>query len=258
MRKRKSAQEWEGREFDPIEVVGLHTDGFGQAISQRGVILAPNDYHYEAGVVSGGYNLVTNKTASQTGRQIIEAAQKDIVEEEMWFNGSHFRQRFTLGHAGTVAQGDDVSLVLDVVNSYDGTARYSIALNLVRLLCLNGMNVSNYLGGFSFKHSGESEDHVREVEIMVAKLTNVDPAPLVQRFIQMSHTYSSLEQIMAAAKACKVGSQTLGRALYNMENLGRPSKWDVYNAFTSVYRGLSPSTQRCNEAISTHFLKEVA
>lgn len=255
---KENRMKFDGHEFDEIEVVELETAGYGQRVSRLGVILDPKELHHEAGIVTKAYNLVTNREAQDTGDSIIEAAGLEIGSRSTYFNGSVYRSRTIIGErAVDVVPGDAVALAIDIVNSYDGSHKFSLQLNLCRLVCSNGMTVSHLMGGFSFKHNlktGEIADYLEEKQQIISKLDNLDMDSVISRFRLMTNIKMRNSDIISVNNRMNLGTDTLGRVMFNMEEPNNPTAWDVYNAYTSTMGSLSPSTINKNRLVTDTFL----
>ncbi len=88
----------------------------------------------------------------------------DVVRHQ--FGGSKITRRSDTGEPDLAVEpvpNDIVQLALHVVNSYDGSTTFGLALNANRLVCTNGMMIDFFLGDFKFRHYGH-DDFQQELE----------------------------------------------------------------------------------------------
>lgn len=89
------------------------------------------------------------------------------IEENMNFNnadvktilskdGSIMQRLYTLNdYAVEVRKNDEISPVIRIVNSYDGSANIAFYIDAVRLVCTNGMVATSQFSSLKYKHFGE-------------------------------------------------------------------------------------------------------
>ena len=123
-------------------------------------------------VVGSGYTLVQNADIFPQMEQAIFDSAIDTTGVIRKIDQSHNGARTVVNyifpaHTIEVAQGDDVSLRISVLNSYDGSWRFMSLVGAVRLICTNGMVVGEYFSSFYGKHTKNLD-----TDVAIKKLEN--------------------------------------------------------------------------------------
>ena len=128
---------------------------------------------------------------------------------------------------------------ITVVNSLDGTLKYSLEATIYRLACTNGMRVPTAIASSKTTHS-INKDYTRMVEEIIASVSNTDKFVTLQKWANNVLTADAMG--LLAEKIVKTkGSMFPARYLDEVndeikreESYGVVSVWGLYNAFNSV------------------------
>lgn len=218
--------------FVPVVKIPLNMPD-GSRASRSAIIVDPNGQNYEAGVVSEGYNLVSNEVVQDVALQVLNHAGVSYEDGGMIFDGKRYRQRWVIESLSIEARvGDLIRLTVDVFNSYDGSSLFGLAFNAQRLICLNGMMLDFLLGSFRFRHFGQN-DFQRETEEAAASILALGTklGPMAARIGHMTQTQINRESIQSTFKALKLPAGLQAEVFMAVEE---DSLWGLYNAFTGV------------------------
>lgn len=235
--------------YIPIQVMPLMTTT-GNEVSRRAVIIDPDSEHLEAGIVSSEYHLVPNEYVRDTVEQIIATSElkATLQSDNTIWDGKHFRLRYVFDDVEAEVRSqhpmDFIRLSLDAWNSYDGSAKFGIAFNVFRLVCLNGMITSSMLGGFSFKHveNGEVQKQIdRAVQRIIALANNNAIFAVAERFSKFAALPMEMERGVPMLQRLGFGDLQLVTAIESVigdiaeteeKKATRPTAWDWYNGAT--------------------------
>ncbi|MBZ0264528.1 DUF945 domain-containing protein [bacterium] len=239
--------------FLDVQLQALRTPE-GKVSSRKSVVLDPNGHSQEVGVVSGDYKLVPNREVVGVAEELLEGTRLRFAEQTPMFNGKKFRQRYVLNDVcGEVKVGDLVAVTLDAVNSYDGSTTFGLEFNAVRLVCENGMMLSFLLGGFRFKHWGDTnfDQELRyaaqQLELLGNRLHLV--LPMLSQMTKKRMKRSDVQKFFTETD---MPWTTRARIFHAIEE---DSQWGVYNAATDVLtRAESFSADNLNKRVSQYFL----
>jgi len=226
----------------------------GNHSSRYAVILDPDGAHEEVGIVSSDYKLVPNSAVAEVANDVLLKTGFDYEDQHILFDGKHFRQRFILHQVeGEVKVGDIVKVVVDSINSYDGSTKFGLEFNALRLACSNGMMVSFMLGGFRFKHWGDRSfdeelqnaamqigDVGNQLHYLMPQLTDMTKKRVKRADIQNSSRETNLPLNLQAKVFNAIEEDTL---------------WGLYNAYTDVFSRMdSFHGENLNRHVSKYFL----
>ena len=228
----------------------------GRPSSRFAVILDPEGLHEEVGIVSDNYKLVPNRAVAEVAHDVLQKTGFNYDDHQILFDGKHFRQRFLLHQfQGEPKVGDVVKVVVDSINSYDGSTKFGLEFNAIRLACENGMMLSFMLGGFRFKHWGDRsfDDELKQaskqignvgdrLHYLMPQLTEMTRKRVKRADIQHVFTNSSLSFPL-----------TIQAKVFNA--IEEDTQWGLYNAFTNVFSRMENfHGENMNRWISKYFL----
>ena len=79
--------------FTPVVLQPLLTpDGYQS--SRYSVLLDPENNRFEAGIVSGDYQLIPNRDVVDVAENILQQSRLNFSDQQTIFNGRRFRKRF--------------------------------------------------------------------------------------------------------------------------------------------------------------------
>ena len=239
--------------FLPVETQPLVLPG-GKSSSRNAVVFDPQGEALQVGYVSEDYKLVPNSAVAEVANDVLLKTGFGFDDHQILFDGKRFRQRFILHeHSGEVKPGDVVKVVVDAINSYDGSTKFGLEFNALRLACENGMMLSFMLGGFRFKHWGdrsfdqELKDAARQIgnvgnrlHFLMPQLTDMTRKRIKRADIQKCFKDTDLPLTMQAK-------------IFN--SIEEDNQWGLYQAHTDVFSRMeSFNGDNYNRKISKYFL----
>jgi hypothetical protein len=222
--------------------------------SRYAVMLDPQGSNFEAGIVSGDYQLVPNQTVCDIATDVLDRTGLDFDSSRRIFDGRKFQQRWVVPELHAEPEvGDIVQVAVDVYNSYDGSTTFGLAFNAQRLICTNGMILDFMLGGFRFKHWGnegfqeelsQAASRIRDLGPIMAHLTNS-----LRRMISTPITRQDIQDSFRQIELPKTYVSDVFMAL-DGDNL-----WSLYNAFTDILtKQESFRAENWNRQVSRRFI----
>jgi len=147
------------------------------SLSQAWGIKIGSDHPFkEVGIVREGYTMVENRDLSEIGAEIRDKSGFDWVPVKAWCNGKQFREVYQVEdpNAGVVIPevGDIVTIVQEMVNSYDSTLRAGMLCYPMVLTCKNGNRSKRFGWEYLFKHNAQSGNWQNEIRIAGEILKN--------------------------------------------------------------------------------------
>lgn len=128
---------------------------------------------------------------------------------------------------------------ITVVNSLDGTLKYSLEATIYRLACTNGMRIPTTVAASKTAHS-KNMDYDLMVEEIIASISDTDRFILLQKWANSVMTPDKMG-LMAEKIVKSKGSLFPARYLDEVKaeiiresSFGVVSVWGLYNAFNSV------------------------
>ena len=226
----------------------------GRPSSRFAVILDPDGLHQEVGVVSRDYKLVPNRAVAEVAHDVLQKTGFNYDDHQILFDGKHFRQRFLLHQfQGEPKVGDVVKVVVDSINSYDGSTKFGLEFNALRLACDNGLMLSFMLGGFRFKHWGDRsfDDELQQASQQIGNVGDRLHF-LMPQLTEMTHKRVKRPDIQQVFKKTDL-PLTLQAKVFNA--IEEDTQWGLYNAFTNVFSRMENfHGENMNRWISKYFL----
>jgi len=140
--------------FNVVERPLLDPDGF-EIPDKKGIfkVGGSGDYSYLS-TVSSNYSIIKHSdiiTKLEDGMNFKNASVKTILSN----NGSIMQRMYTINdYSVQVKPGDEISPVIRVVNSYDGSNAIGFYVDALRLICTNGMMAIKQFMSMSYRHFG--------------------------------------------------------------------------------------------------------
>ena len=239
--------------FLPVEMVPLVTPQ-GQSSSRKAVVFDPKGENLQVGYVSEDYRLVPNSAVAEVAHDVLQKTGFDYEDHQILFDGKRFRQRFVLHEMqGEVKVGDVVKVVVDSINSYDGSTKFGLEFNALRLACENGLMISFMLGGFRFKHWGD-RSFDEELKMAARQIGNVGNRLhfLMPQLTEMTRKKVKRADIQKCFKDTDL-PLTLQAKVFNA--IDEDNQWGLYQAHTNVFTRMeSFNGDNYNRKVSRYFL----
>ena len=239
--------------FLPVEMVPLVTPG-GQSSSRQAVVFDPKGENLQVGYVSEDYRLVPNSAVAEVAHDVLQKTGFDYEDHQILFDGKRFRQRFVLHEMqGEVKVGDVVKVVVDSINSYDGSTKFGLEFNALRLACENGLMISFMLGGFRFKHWGD-RSFDEELKMAARQIGNVGNRlhflmPQLTEMTRKKVKRADIQKIFSETEL----PLTLQAKVFN--TISEDTYWGLYNAYTDVFTKMENfHGDNMNRKVSKYFL----
>ena len=239
--------------FREVQTVPLVTPS-GQPSSRKAVVFDPMGESLQVGYVSKDYKLVPNSAVAEVAQDVLLKTGLDYEENQVMFDGKRFRQRFLLHQVGgEVRENDIVKVVVDAINSYDGSTKFGLEFNALRMVCENGMMVSFMLGGFRFKHWGDRSFDA-ELKSAAQQIENVGNRmhylmPNLNELTRKRVKRADIQRIFRETDL----PLTLQAKVFN--SIEEDTMWGLYNACTDVFtRAESFHADNMNRQVSRYFL----
>lgn len=128
---------------------------------------------------------------------------------------------------------------ITVVNSLDGTLKYSLEATIYRLACTNGMRVPTAIASQKTAHS-VNMDYSEMVEEIIASVSNSDKFTTLQKWANKVMTPEAMglmaEKIIKNKKSMFPARyiEQVKEEIQRESSFGVVSVWGLYNAFNSV------------------------
>ncbi len=128
---------------------------------------------------------------------------------------------------------------ITVINSLDGTLKYSLEATIFRLACTNGMRIPTAIASMKATHS-KNRDYDRMVEEILSKTSDTDRFRILQEWankVMNPDNMALLAEQMIRRKSCifpAVYLDEVKEEIKNETSFGVVSVWGLYNAFNSV------------------------
>jgi len=126
----------------------------------------PTDDPYRfVGKVSKNYLLVPNEEAVETAHDIIAASGLAHQPRKVFFDGKRFVYNTVFPELSAEGpRGDDMTIGLQVRNSYNGSMRFQASLYAERIVCANGMVSQKHFASHQFTHTKQNSGWTEEME----------------------------------------------------------------------------------------------
>lgn len=151
--------------------------------------------------------------------------------------------RFRPNGVRSILAKDDVFPEIVVVNSHDGASSIKLFAGLFRLVCLNGMIVSDAsYGSYTIRHVGYADDQVREVVHQIADGVS-GITDKVRDMREITLTPNEQGVFAMAALIAKYGEEDMERRMFDPSALVLPARQvdkdpTLWNTFNTVQEKL--------------------
>jgi len=128
------------------------------------------------GKVSKDYLLVPNEEAAEAAHDIIAASRLAHQPRKIFFDGKRFVYNTVFPELKARGpRGDEMTIGLQVRNSYNGSMRFQASLYAERLVCANGMVSQKHFASHQFTHTKQNSGWDREMEDALDVLDQAQP-----------------------------------------------------------------------------------
>ena len=142
-----------------------------------------NDPYRFVGKVSKDYLLVPNEEAVGTAHDVIAASGLAHTPRKVFFDGKRFVYNTVFPELSAEGlRGDEMTIGLQVRNSYNGSMRFQASLYAERLVCTNGMVSKKHFASHQFTHTKQNSGWTDEMEDALDVLDQARPT--LESFIQ--------------------------------------------------------------------------
>jgi hypothetical protein len=203
----------------------------GTSVPQVGVEIQTDDGRWECiNIHSQGYQLIPNSLVQQVSREITSRSSMSWSEEKTIWTGRFLSVLYRSDHLVQLPEvGDAVSLGLRVENSYDGSAKFRLALMAFVLSCTNGLMSPRLFTTYTVKHTASSgfdvdeaieviRDGAHSLEVLAPKIGDLSRMPL------------NVKRLASVAKNIDLPNRDWGHVLQQLEPAR--SMWDLMQAIT--------------------------
>jgi len=144
----------------------------------------PTDKPYRlVGEVGRDYLLVTNEEAVSTVHDIIQTAGLAHQPRKVFFDGKRLVYNTVFPELSAEGpRGDDMTVGVQLRNSYNGSMRFQASLYAERLVCSNGMVSQKHFASHQFTHTKQNSGWDREMEEALSVLDQARPT--LEMFIE--------------------------------------------------------------------------
>ena len=192
------------------------------------------------GITGRGYTPVSNPIAFSFFDVI--CMENDVTYEKAYIidNGSQVRLRAKLNGVVNIRKGDGVIQYIDLINSFNGTKKFTLQFMVLRLVCSNGLIGIRAENSLAIMHTKNAVQRIGDA------LKAYDKAvQYFDHFIQMSKKLATMsadkalvEKFISSLEGEPVSKQKAGthQFIYGLYEAGRGNgkgtRWDMYNAYT--------------------------
>jgi hypothetical protein len=211
-------------------------------IDVPGRAIVRNDTNTVVGVVGGNYKVLTHAEAldpilerlTAKGVTTFKRVALTANGAKMFANIYFPSEEMSVGRG---SNGDNCWPGISIVNSLDGTLKYSMEATIYRLVCTNGMRMPVTLASLFTTHSkNKSFDDI--VEEILAQVSDTNRFAVFQKWANTLMTESEMREevtkvihtSMFPARYMELVDNEIARETSN----GVRSVWGLYNAFNSV------------------------
>jgi len=196
------------------------------------------------GQVGKNYLLVTNEEAVRVVHDIIERSPFAHTPSKVFFDGKRFVYNTVFPDQRIEGPDEsDITLGLQVRNSYNGSMRFQASLYAERLICSNGMTSTTHFSSHQFQHRQNNRGWTQDVEDALAVLEQANDQ--LTNFVGHLYTLSRMDithEDLASLRRQDDGLGALPNTrfaevydrLITDEAPQHPSGYDVLNAATNV------------------------
>jgi|WetSurMetagenome_2_1015567.scaffolds.fasta_scaffold06315_2 hypothetical protein len=242
--------------FAPARLAPVSVNG--ASVPQVGVEIQNDDGSWECiNIHSQGYQLIPNGLVQQAAREITSRSSMNWVEERTIWTGRFLSILYRSDRMVQLPEvGDAVCLGLRVENSYDGSAKFRIALMAFVLSCTNGLMSPRLFTTYTVKHNAAKEFDIEEaIEVIRDGASSLEVlAPKIGELSRMPLTTKRLAQI---AKTIDLPNRDWGHVLQQLE----PARtmWDLMQAITHrvTHNTRGRSLITTSEEVGDYFLSRL-
>jgi len=214
----------------------VYKDGDEKRVGTHKAIV--NELGDPIAVVGINYNLVQNADILPRFHEVILASNLDRTGMTKNIQQSHYGAKTIVtytfpAHEIEIAPGDFVQLRIMVLNSYDGSWKFTSMVGAVRIACLNGQVVVDAFSSYNAKHTASLD-----TEVAVAKLETA--LEVYTKNADVWKTYP--KSPVTAAQATRIFKQVAGKSerlealleetyIKYVDEMGH-NLWAVFNTLT--------------------------
>lgn len=235
MKKNKQSDVvYTGFDIEPLsfEVVGktlFDSNGF-EIPDKKAIFRVDNEDSHYLSTVSANYPIVKNSdivNKIEAGFNFKDTDVKTILSN----NGAVMQRMYTINdYSVEVKKGDEISPVIRIVNSYDGSNAIGFFIDAVRLVCTNGMMSIKQFMSMSYRHFGNKFD----VDLFAA-----NAAKLIHGFDIYSNNWKKWTNEPVTEERAKLIENYFPvrfRASLDkrMQTNFDGTKWGLYNSYTEA------------------------
>ena len=215
--------------FAPVRLSPVSVNG--SAVPQVGVEILNDEGRWECvNIHSQGYQLIPNSLVQQVAREITSRSSMNWTEEKTIWTGRFLSVLYRSDHLRELPEvGDAVSLGLRVENSYDGSAKFRLALMAYVLSCTNGLMSSRLFTTYTVKHTASSGFDVDEA-IDVIRDGAYSLEVLAPKIGELSRMPLNVKRLASVAKNIDLPNRDWGHVLQQLEPAR--SMWDLMQSIT--------------------------
>jgi hypothetical protein len=208
----------------------------GSEVPHTGVEILNDENRWECvSIHSQGYQLIPNSLVQQVAREITSRSSMNWTEEKTIWTGRFLSVLFRSDHLKELPEvGDAVSLGLRVENSYDGSAKFRLALMAFVLSCTNGLMSPRIFTTYTVKHTASRGFDVDEA-IDVIREGALSLETLAPKIAELSRMPLNVKRLASVAKNVELPNRDWGHVLQQLE----PARtmWDLMQAITHRVTG---------------------
>lgn len=227
------------------EITGLNSMGL-QAVcrtdaSGQASIIAVHGRHYRLvdnmSLLTAFETAIDNSNIDRTGMTV-----KDALAYE---GGRMLRTYRFPAHTIDIAANDPVHLQLQVINSYDGSCRFSAMLGAFRQVCSNGLVIGETLLNMQQKHTQALDvDHIAR-ELIVAADTFADQGRQWMRWNKAPIDEDQAEVVISNMNVSEKQQEVIMDIFRTQRPQHGYTVWSLFNALTwwSSHTEVKPSSE---------------
>ncbi|MDM7933890.1 MAG: DUF932 domain-containing protein [Methanothrix sp.] len=243
--------------FAPVRLSPVAVNGC--AVPQVGVEILNDEGGWEAlNIHSQGYQLIPNTLVQQAAREITSRSSMSWTEEKTIWTGRFLSILYRSDRMIQLPEvGDAVSLGLRVENSYDGSAKFRLALMAFVLSCRNGLMSPRLFTTYTVKHDTAKEFDIEEaVGILNSGVEALEV--LAPRIAGLSRMPLTVKRLSSVSRNIELPNRDWGHVLQQLE----PARtmWDLMQAITHrvTHNTRGRSLITTSEEVGDYFLSRLA
>jgi hypothetical protein len=215
--------------FAPVRLAPVSVNG--TSVPQVGVEIMNDLGQWQCvNIHSQGYKLITNSLVRQVANEITSRSSMNWSVEKTISTGRFLSILYHSDHLVQLPEvGDAVCLGLRVENSYDGSAKFRLALMAFVLSCTNGLMSPKLFTTYTVKHSTSSEFDIEEA-IEVIREGAYSLEVLAPKIGELSRMPLNVKRLASVAKNIDLPNRDWGHVLQQLEPAR--SMWDLMQAIT--------------------------